>query len=617
MAALSYMQRRASGTYEFRRRLPEALAGRPAPARMRTAFGDLINPKTGCFKRELVRSLGTKEVREAKRLDHREALKAGRLFEDAVLALQSGGTIRQLSDADLRAIEADVLADLLAADDAEREEGDDRRHLQRPADRALWPLLEPPVPQAMAKVLPLSSAKGMATDHFLAYGDLLAELEGDYREALARSDPSVVDAETQIALRRAGVASDRSSPDFRKAGLAVLRAHVRAYDEMRARQRGEIVPTPQPSADLGPKLSAAFDVWKQGGAAKGAKKPNTNTVVEADQAVRYFRELHGDLLLGEITREKARQYRDAIAKVPRALPRKSRSLSLPRLLEQDLSGYQPRSATTVNKLLTLLGAIISQAERDGFLDKAPGFVNAFGRGIRFAVREGEPGRVLFGKSDLQAIFASPVYADGARSAGGGGEAAFWFPLIGLLSGMRLDEIAQLRICDLNQDEETGRWYFNVDRSGGRSTKTASSIRCVPAHQELVRIGLLRYRQLLIDQGAGPEGSLWPDVKSGSGRQRSAAWSKWFGRYLREKCGVVDSAKVFHSFRHTFKRMTRDAELPEEIHDALTGHAGNGGVGRTYGRGMSLRPLVRALDRISAQVDLSGLRWNSGAVRVKG
>jgi hypothetical protein len=69
MSALSYMQRRVSGTYEFRRRLPEALAGKPASAQMREAFPDLINPKSGCFKRELVRSLRTKDVREAKRLD--------------------------------------------------------------------------------------------------------------------------------------------------------------------------------------------------------------------------------------------------------------------------------------------------------------------------------------------------------------------------------------------------------------------------------------------------------------------------------------------------------------------------------------------------------------------
>lgn len=47
--------------------------------------------------------------------------------------------------------------------------------------------------------------------------------------------------------------------------------------------------------------------------------------------------------------------------------------------------------------------------------------------------------------------------------------------------------------------------------------------------------------------------------------------------------VVDhSAKTFHSFRHTFKRACREAGLSEEVHNALTGHAG-GGVGRRYGR----------------------------------
>lgn len=65
MAALSYMQRRASGTYEVRKQLLEALVGKPVPAHMRGAFPDLVNPKTRCFKRELVRSLATKDLKEA------------------------------------------------------------------------------------------------------------------------------------------------------------------------------------------------------------------------------------------------------------------------------------------------------------------------------------------------------------------------------------------------------------------------------------------------------------------------------------------------------------------------------------------------------------------------
>ena len=262
----------------------------------------------------------------------------------------------------------------------------------------------------------------------------------------------------------------------------------------------------------------------------------------------------------------------------------------------------------MNKIVQVLGGIISRAEREGFLDKVPGFVNPFGKAIRFSVDNHQTRRKHFEKLDLKAIFASPVYAADERPAGGGGEAAFWFPLIGLLSGMRLDEIAQLRICDLRQDEDTKRWYFDIDRTGGRSTKTNSSIRHVPLHRELKRIGLLKYRETLLKKGASLESPLWPEVDAEGERTRSSAWSKWFGRYLRSTCGVADTTKVFHSFRHTFKRMTRDAGIPEEMHDALTGHSG-GGVGRSYGKGFSLKPLAKAIDEVQAPTDLRQLSWS--------
>ncbi|SCB25869.1 hypothetical protein GA0061099_1003657 [Bradyrhizobium yuanmingense] len=602
MAALSYMQRRASGTYEFRKRLPEALAGKPAPSHIRDAFPDLVNPKTQRFKRELVRSLATKELKQAKRRDHQEALKAARLFDAAVEALTPRAIVAQPVNLDLKQLSDDVFAALLAEDEAERTDGDDRRYLQTPHERADWPDLA---------AVPPSTQMGMSADHAHMYGELLPVFEDEFRTAYARRDPKIVYPETNIALKARGIYLSKSSPEFQKAALAVLEAHVRAYDAMKKRQRGEIIPTPvvaERSADeLGPKLSKALASWAAGGSAHNAKRPNANTVTEAEQAIRYFKELHGDLRLGEITREKAREFRDAVAGVPAALPRDLRRLPLPELLKRDLSEFKPREATTVNKIVQVLGGIVSRAEREGFLDKVPGFVNPFGKAIRFSVDNHQTRRKHFEKLDLKAIFASPVYANNERPTGGGGEAAFWFPLISLLSGMRLDEIAQLRICDLRQDEDTKRWYFDIDRTGGRSTKTNSSIRHVPLHRELKRIGLLRYRETLLKRGGNLESPLWPDVDAEGERTRSSAWSKWFGRYLRSTCGVADTAKVFHSFRHTFKRMTRDANISEEMHDALTGHSGRG-VGRSYGKGFSLKPLAVAIDSVKAPVDLGALRW---------
>lgn len=606
MAALSYMQRRASGTYEFRKRLPEALAGKPVPAHMRDAFSDLINPKTHCFKRELVRSLSTKELKEAKRRDHQEALKASELFDAAMTALAPPAVAVEPVVLDFKQLGDEVFAELLADDEAERTEGDDRRHLQTPEERAQWPNLVD---------VPPSSQMGMSPDHAHAYGELLPVFENEFRAAYARRDPRIVYPETNIALKARGIILSKSSPEFQKAALVVLEAHVRAYDAMGKRQRGEIIPTPvvveRSRNELGPKLSEALASWAAGGSAHNAKKPNANTITEAEQAVRYFKELHGDLRLGEITREKAREFRDAVAKVPASLPRDFRKLALPELLKRDLSKFKPRMATTVNKIVQVLGGIISRAEREGFLDKVPGFVNPFGKAIRFSIDAHQARRKHFEKADLKVIFTSPVYAENERPAGGGGEAAFWFPLIGLLSGMRLDQIAQLRICDLRQDEDTKRWFFDIDRTGGRSTKTSSSIRHVPLHRELKRIGLLKYREALLKNGAGLQGPLWPEVEAEGERTRSSAWSKWFGRYLRSTCGVTDNTKVFHSFRHTFKRMSRDAGISEEMHDALTGHSG-GGVGRSYGKGFSLKPLASAMDQVTAPTNLGALKWQRSA-----
>ena len=91
MTGLTYMQRRkGSGIYEFRKRLPSSLAGRPCPVPLKAHFGELINPDTGCFKRELTKSLGTTDHRIAKRRDLSEAARVTDLLELAARLMQRG-----------------------------------------------------------------------------------------------------------------------------------------------------------------------------------------------------------------------------------------------------------------------------------------------------------------------------------------------------------------------------------------------------------------------------------------------------------------------------------------------------------------------------------------------
>lgn len=583
---MSYLIRDRRGTYYFRRVIPPALRAYMPP------------PWTG--KREWKRSLRTKDPAVVKRTAAAHLAECMVDFEVAerrkrgepVKARPTPTAILAPDD-----IERDVLAALLAEDETTRSDGDARKHLQTAEERAQWPDL----------VTVEFGVRGMMEDYASVYGEELEELAAEYRKANARSDPRIVDAETRTYLKQHGHPIDLASEDFRQAGLAVLRAHVRAYTMMLDRQRGDIVTTPGPSASKGPTLSEAFAAWAAGSGARGTRTPGIGTLQEARHAVRRLTEWHGDVRLANLTREQVREFRDALARMPTGLPAKLRALPLRNLLKRsDLKSYRPVHAATVNKSLTLLSAIVSHADAAGILPAD--FHTPFGRHARLAVdARAEQERQPFTTADLQAIFSTGVFTVGGRPGGGGGEAAFWLPIIALLSGARLGELAQLRVADLRQDPETGIWFFDIGTAGGRRVKTASSIRTVPVHPELLRVGLLDYRASLLTAGIGLDHSLWPKLHMAGDGQRGGPWSKWFNRHLRLKAGITDRAKVFHSFRHTFKRMARDAGLSEEQHDALTGHA-DGATGRTYGRGFGLVALKSAIEDIDAPAVVKELRW---------
>jgi integrase len=382
-----------------------------------------------------------------------------------------------------------------------------------------------------------------------------------------------------------------------------LEADRAGFGGIKARLRGETVATPEARdtvETLG--ISAALQRWASGGG-RGASKPRGRSAAEAARAVEQFVELHGDLSVTVITKAHARTFRDALAKVPKALPRHLAGRPLPELLKLDLSAFPVRSAQTVNKTLGLLSAVLARAERDGFLEALPTWANPFQVGFDIAPSEREPYEP-FAPSELHRLFSSPVFVGGHRPLGGKGEAAFWFPLIALFSGARRTEIAQLKVGDVRQGEQ-GIWYFDFTNEGhDQNLKTSSSARSVPVHSELMRLGLIDFVQDRAGHVAQDE-PLWAGFEPPID-PKAKAWTKWFARYLGSHV-VEDRAKTFHSFRHTFKRACREAGLGEEIHNALTGHSG-GGVGRRYGRerradgsldrGISLQRLSAEIEKVT-------------------
>jgi len=285
----------------------------------------------------------------------------------------------------------------------------------------------------------------------------------------------------------------------------------------------------------------------------------------------------------------AKQFAKHVGKAPVELVRLDVTRYRDHLLDKGLA------RATVAKKISFIGTLLQTAVDGGLL------THNVSRGLRIPKRKVElQRRRAFTTQELERIFASPVYTKDRRYRAGGGEAAVWVPMLAFVTGARVEEICQLRVADILREEDIGPLMRITDEANGQRVKTIGSRRCVPLHPDLIRAGFLDYVDLVEEQ---EHEWLFPDLDPDHDGRRSGNFSKWFARYLRSVngCNIQDQRVVFHSFRHTFKSLCREAGISEEVHDALTGHC-SASVGRRYGH-VPLNALVEAITDLDLPVKL--------------
>ncbi|WP_083936147.1 site-specific integrase [Methylobacterium sp. B1] len=167
------------------------------------------------------------------------------------------------------------------------------------------------------------------------------------------------------------------------------------------------------------------------------------------------------------------------------------------------------------------------------------------------------------------------------------------PFIGLYSGARLNEIAQIHIADIKQEGDL--WYFDLNDDDGKRLKTEASKRIVPMHPKLIELGLLQYVTELRSQG---QTKLFPSftycTKNGWGR----VLGRWFNEMFLPELGIKNESLVFHSLRHTVTNSLQREGVPQPIVQALIGHTRADMLGQHYSAsGLRLRQLYDALLRL--------------------
>jgi len=434
------------------------------------------------------------------------------------------------------------------------------------------------------------------------------------REALARGNVEFIQYELNEVLQLLRINLDQSCPDYRKLALAVMRAWVRALEDILARNRGEPIESPKlpetggngaPSS--GCRLRAAYEAWVR------TEPRKKSTELEFARGIDRFIELHGDLDVAQINRGHVREFRDAAQLVPTGRSGKLLKATLPQLGEYSRAHPEaPRiKAATVNKWLNCLGAVLNWSRKNGLIPDEVHWSDPVS-GMRLT--EERSNRQPWELEELKLLFGSPIYLQGERPVGGKGEAAYWLPLLAMFSGARLNELAPLNVDDVKLDPASQVRFITIieNEEVGRSVKTDSSVRAMPIHPELIRIGFLDFVNH-VRQSDFPSARLFPQLTPGPKGGFGEAFSKWFGRYKRD-LGIDNAGSVFHSFRHGFKDALRAAGVNEDVNDALTGHSGGNPVARGYGwkdmvRRFGFPTLYAAVEKVRyPSLDLTALRW---------
>ena len=573
-------------TFHFRRRIP---------ADLRRRIG----------RHELVRSLGTGDIRAAK-------LRACRLYVAAEELFSTLRATPMLTDDQIARLVRDFYDTMLAGENAGR-------------------LTRGPLPE------------GVREARVTQYATMAAK----GREALAgnRLDEAAFVAE--MMLKRQGIAiRDLAPTEAAKAKQAMLRAGIDLSEALKARYEGDFnyeprdkllkatlaepqpkqwpTPAEAPTAETAPSATPAPPTAERDEAVPGSeptfvergtafraqqvetKRWDNQTAAQASATYRLFADVCGDKPLGVYTRKDAGRFRERVERLPGDYGKhpRYRGLGVEAILKTYTALPEGSRAgvitqKTIKRHFSALSTLWTAAVAEGEARE-----NIFS-GHRFvATRKPSEQRDMWERAELARLFATPIWtgcASPTRRTTPGSlilrDEKFWLPLIAVFTGMRQEEICQLHVEDIRQDEDV--WFIDINDRPPRKLKNATAVRRVPIHSELIRLGFLGHvdRQRRIKQSR-----VFPGLERGGADARLGhAFTKWFTRYRRD-VGVYRVGLDFHSFRHTATTLMHQAGVMPAVIDHLTGHATPGETAR-YTKRSTLVQMREAIEAIAIGVKL--------------
>jgi integrase len=170
----------------------------------------------------------------------------------------------------------------------------------------------------------------------------------------------------------------------------------------------------------------------------------------------------------------------------------------------------------------------------------------------------------------------------------------WGTLVAMLTGGRVNEVAQLHVGDVRQVNDI--WCIDFNEDADKTVKTAASARVVPIHDRLIEAGFLEFVTSRKDKASL---RLFPEfpftAQNGYGRNLG----RWFNETFIPALQFDNDGLVFHSFRHSMVTLLGQADVPVTFVSAIVGHEQSGVTQQTYfNAGHTLEQLQRRINQFT-------------------
>ena len=316
-----------------------------------------------------------------------------------------------------------------------------------------------------------------------------------------------------------------------------------------------------------------------------------------------FVEIVGDFDFSRVTKKEVSYYIDVQTKLPpnRKKSQKYRDLTIKQVMELNLSQKETQTPQNINKRLSKLSVFGNWGVRQGLL-----LTNPFS-GMKFLVKKQPNRRQPFTTDDLKKILKPETYLNWTINFEhpykihkvNNKLPYYWVFLLGIFSGMRTNEMCQLRCSDIRKEKNI--WFMFVEDSENTKVKTESSIRKIPLHPQLIELGFIDY-----------VGNLRKKKKTRvfwELREDRDGFASKVSRHYNEKflpaIGVWEKhKKVLYCTRHTFINKLYSEKVDENVIKTLVGHE-KGFTMKQYG-GDPFTPEV--LREEISKVNYSKINW---------